>query len=118
MTIAVVADLKTAGQGRAKLARDSESALKCPSCGIRQVLRVDSRPDAGHTTIRRRCACLACNFRWTTREVIDGDDLSVAIGSPPPEFMDLWNRGSELDRELLLMLARRLTRDSLKSGAA
>lgn len=44
------------------------TGLHCPACGKRKLLTVDSRPTAGG--IRRRKACNACGFRFTTVETI------------------------------------------------
>lgn len=43
------------------------SGLVCPNCGLRRMVVIDSRVQAG--SVRRRRKCMDCNFRVTTYEV-------------------------------------------------
>jgi transcriptional regulator NrdR family protein len=45
-------------------------AVNCPECDHPHNDVVDSRPREDKESIRRRRACKACGYRWTTREVI------------------------------------------------
>jgi transcriptional repressor NrdR len=45
--------------------------VKCPFCGNPDSKVVDSRPDKGGATIRRRRECEACAKRFTTHERIE-----------------------------------------------
>jgi transcriptional repressor NrdR len=45
--------------------------MKCPYCAFSDSKVVDSRPDKGGATIRRRRECEACGKRFTTHERIE-----------------------------------------------
>lgn len=45
--------------------------MKCPFCSNLDSKVVDSRPDKGGSTIRRRRECEQCNKRFTTHERIE-----------------------------------------------
>lgn len=47
--------------------KSPRSGMRCRACGGTEVVVIDSRANAGATTIRRRRKC-ACGFRWTTYE--------------------------------------------------
>ena len=45
--------------------------MKCPFCGSPDSKVVDSRPDKGGATIRRRRECETCTRRFTTHERVE-----------------------------------------------
>lgn len=45
--------------------------MKCPFCGFHDTKVVDSRPDKGGSTIRRRRECESCEKRFTTHERVE-----------------------------------------------
>lgn len=45
--------------------------MKCPFCGFADSKVVDSRPDKGGSTIRRRRECESCSRRFTTHERVE-----------------------------------------------
>jgi transcriptional repressor NrdR len=45
--------------------------MKCPFCSFADSKVVDSRPDKGGSTIRRRRECESCGKRFTTHERIE-----------------------------------------------
>jgi len=45
--------------------------MKCPYCGFSDSKVVDSRPDKGGATIRRRRECESCSKRFTTHERVE-----------------------------------------------
>ena len=45
--------------------------MKCPFCACVDTKVVDSRPDKGGTTIRRRRECESCPRRFTTHERVE-----------------------------------------------
>ncbi|GAM10027.1 transcriptional repressor NrdR [Geobacter sp. OR-1] len=45
--------------------------MKCPFCGFHDSKVVDSRPDKGGSTIRRRRECESCGKRFTTHERVE-----------------------------------------------
>lgn len=45
--------------------------MKCPFCGFSDSKVVDSRPDKGGATIRRRRECESCSRRFTTHERVE-----------------------------------------------
>ena len=51
--------------------------MKCPKCNADQDKVIDSRPWKDGAVVRRRRECLSCNFRFTTYEEIEREDLSV-----------------------------------------
>lgn len=54
----------------ARTAHDARSDLNCPHCGSRGSKVIDSRGERTGTHIRRRRACLACEKRFTTAEIL------------------------------------------------
>ncbi len=51
--------------------------MRCPKCGTNEDKVIDSRPWKDGAVIRRRRECLACNYRFTTYEEIEREDLRV-----------------------------------------
>ena len=51
--------------------------MKCPKCQADDDKVLDSRSARDGAAIRRRRECLACGFRFTTYEEIDGDEVLV-----------------------------------------
>lgn len=51
--------------------------MKCPKCSAMQDKVVDSRPLKDGAAVRRRRECLACSYRYTTYEEVEGEDLRV-----------------------------------------
>ena len=51
--------------------------MRCPKCQARDDKVIDSRAIKDETVIRRRRECLACEYRFTTYEEIERDDLRV-----------------------------------------
>ena len=45
--------------------------MKCPFCACVDTKVIDSRPDKGGTTIRRRRECESCTRRFTTHERVE-----------------------------------------------
>ncbi len=45
--------------------------MKCPFCSFHDTKVVDSRPDKGGSTIRRRRECESCGKRFTTHERVE-----------------------------------------------
>ena len=45
--------------------------MKCPFCSFQDSKVVDSRPDKGGATIRRRRECESCGKRFTTHERVE-----------------------------------------------
>ncbi|NBR46497.1 MAG: transcriptional repressor NrdR [Verrucomicrobia bacterium] len=51
--------------------------MKCPKCNTDQDKVIDSRPWKDGAVIRRRRECLSCDYRFTTYEEIEREDLRV-----------------------------------------
>ena len=51
--------------------------MKCPKCDADQDKVIDSRPWKDGAVVRRRRECLSCNYRFTTYEEIEREDLRV-----------------------------------------
>jgi len=51
--------------------------MKCPKCNADQDKVIDSRPWKDGAVVRRRRECLSCNYRFTTYEEIEREDLRV-----------------------------------------
>ncbi|NCW28055.1 MAG: transcriptional repressor NrdR [Verrucomicrobia bacterium] len=49
--------------------------MKCPKCNTEEDKVIDSRPWKDGAVVRRRRECLACNYRFTTYEEIEREDL-------------------------------------------
>jgi transcriptional repressor NrdR len=52
-------------------------SMRCPKCASNQDKVIDSRPWKDGAVIRRRRECLSCNYRFTTYEEIEREDLRV-----------------------------------------
>ena len=52
--------------------------MNCPFCQNSETKVLDSRPDAGGQSIRRRRECLACQKRWRTLERIE-DEMPLVL---------------------------------------
>jgi transcriptional repressor NrdR len=51
--------------------------MRCPKCANQDDKVIDSRSSREGATIRRRRQCLACDFRFTTYEEIEHEELMV-----------------------------------------
>ncbi|MBK8093554.1 MAG: transcriptional repressor NrdR [Verrucomicrobiaceae bacterium] len=51
--------------------------MRCPKCGSSQDKVIDSREAREGSSIRRRRECMKCNFRFTTYEIIEREELRV-----------------------------------------
>ena len=51
--------------------------MKCPYCGYKESLVVDSRPADEGNSIRRRRECLSCEKRFTTYETMESLPIVV-----------------------------------------
>lgn len=51
--------------------------MRCPKCNSVEDKVIDSRPWKDGAVIRRRRECLSCNYRFTTYEQIEREDLRV-----------------------------------------
>ncbi len=51
--------------------------MRCPKCKGNEDKVIDSRPWKDGAVIRRRRECLTCNYRFTTYEEIEREDLRV-----------------------------------------
>jgi len=51
--------------------------MRCPKCGNQDDKVIDSRSSREGATIRRRRQCLGCDFRFTTYEEIEHEELVV-----------------------------------------
>lgn len=51
--------------------------MRCPKCGSSEDRVVDSREARDGHAIRRRRECLRCNFRFTTYEIVEREELRV-----------------------------------------
>ena len=49
--------------------------MKCPKCNTEEDKVIDSRPWKDGAVVRRRRECLSCNYRFTTYEEIEREDL-------------------------------------------
>ena len=49
--------------------------MKCPKCNVEEDKVIDSRPWKDGAVVRRRRECLSCNYRFTTYEEIEREDL-------------------------------------------
>lgn len=53
--------------------------MRCPSCGCEESRVIKTRHTRGE--IKRRRACMACGFRWTTVEK-NAHGIDVALRDP------------------------------------
>jgi transcriptional repressor NrdR len=51
--------------------------MRCPKCGRQDDKVIDSRASREGATIRRRRQCIGCNYRFTTYEEIEREELMV-----------------------------------------
>jgi transcriptional repressor NrdR len=51
--------------------------MRCPKCGSSQDRVIDSREARDGYAIRRRRECMRCNFRFTTYEIVEREELRV-----------------------------------------
>lgn len=51
--------------------------MRCPKCGSSQDKVIDSREAREGHAIRRRRECMRCNFRFTTYELVEREELRV-----------------------------------------
>jgi len=51
-------------------------AIGCPECNCLVTRVIDTSPDEGRGSIRRRRECVACGARWSTLE-IEADRLEL-----------------------------------------
>jgi len=51
--------------------------MRCPRCGHQEDKVIDSRASRNGDVIRRRRACVACGYRYTTREEVVKTKLRV-----------------------------------------
>jgi transcriptional repressor NrdR len=52
--------------------------MRCPKCSKSQDRVIDSREARDGAAIRRRRQCLSCDYRYTTYEEIEREDLQVS----------------------------------------
>jgi transcriptional repressor NrdR len=51
--------------------------MRCPKCGSSQDKVIDSREAREGHAIRRRRECMKCDFRFTTYEIVEREELRV-----------------------------------------
>ena len=51
--------------------------MRCPKCGSSQDKVIDSREAREGQAIRRRRECMKCDFRFTTYEIVEREELRV-----------------------------------------
>ena len=51
--------------------------MKCPKCGETDDKVIDTRPNEEGRSIRRRRECVACGYRYSTIERVEGLSLKV-----------------------------------------
>lgn len=51
--------------------------MRCPNCGQEEDRVLDSRTVQDGTAVRRRRACSACNYRYTTYEYVERTPITV-----------------------------------------
>lgn len=51
--------------------------MRCPKCGSSQDKVIDSREAREGHAIRRRRECMRCDFRFTTYEIVEREELRV-----------------------------------------
>jgi transcriptional repressor NrdR len=62
--------------------------MKCPACNYQDSRVLDSRPNDGGASIKRRRECPACGKRFTTYEVVDTVSIAVVKRDGRREFFD------------------------------
>ena len=62
--------------------------MRCPKCGSSQDRVIDSREAREGHAIRRRRECMRCNFRFTTFEVVEREELRVVKRNGARENFD------------------------------
>ena len=63
--------------------------MKCPACNFQDSRVLDSRPNDGGASIKRRRECPKCGKRFTTYEVVDAVTIAVVKRDGRREFFDL-----------------------------
>lgn len=58
-------------------AHSSPTTMRCPKCGSSQDKVIDSREAREGHAIRRRRECMKCDFRFTTYEIVEREELRV-----------------------------------------
>ncbi len=53
--------------------------MKCPKCESKDLSIIDSRTSDEQNTIRRRRFCNECSYKFSTYEVIQGDEYDLNI---------------------------------------
>ncbi|MCB1228595.1 MAG: transcriptional repressor NrdR [Verrucomicrobiales bacterium] len=71
--------------------------MRCPKCGSSQDRVIDSREARDGQAIRRRRECMRCNFRFTTYEQVEREELRVVKrnGASEPFSREKLLRGLE-----------------------
>lgn len=77
--------------------------MNCPACQNRNTKVVDSRMNDGGFSIRRRRHCDACEYRFTTIERIQRNNLTVTKKDGDPQPYDR----SKLERSIQIACAKR-----------
>ena len=62
--------------------------MKCPACNYQDSRVLDSRPNDGGASIKRRRECPACGKRFTTYEIVDSVPIVVVKKDGTHEFFD------------------------------
>jgi transcriptional repressor NrdR len=62
--------------------------MRCPKCGSSQDKVIDSREAREGQAIRRRRECMRCNFRFTTYEIVEREELRVVKRNGAPQNFD------------------------------
>lgn len=62
--------------------------MKCPACNYQDSRVLDSRPNDGGASIKRRRECPKCGKRFTTYEVVDTVSIAVVKRDGRREFFD------------------------------
>lgn len=62
--------------------------MKCPACNFQDSRVLDSRPNDGGASIKRRRECPKCGKRFTTYEVVDTVSIAVVKRDGRREFFD------------------------------
>ena len=62
--------------------------MKCPKCKHEDSKVIESREAGEGDSIRRRRECLACDYRYTTYERVEGPNLAIRKKSGERELFD------------------------------
>lgn len=63
-------------------------SIKCPNCGYTDSKVVDSRPTEDGASTRRRRECVACQYRFTTYEIVETLPIIVVKKDKTREVFD------------------------------